>query len=75
MKSKPHHTKLPDWIKSKGADVIAKKMKTKVPSVYQWGRRHCLPKAHQMQTIKKLSRGAVTYTDMIEGYLEKHGAL
>ncbi len=62
---------LKDWIARTGAVEVARLMRCERATVYHWKRGLCLPRSWQMYRIKKLTRGAVTYDSMIDGFMKK----
>lgn len=56
-----------DWIKKTGDEKIAKALGVNITTVGHWRRGHCRPKTNQLQEIKKLSKGRVSYASIIEG--------
>ncbi len=61
------HITLKQWIDLMGAAYVADLLGINTSSVNQWRRGHCLPKVAQMRVIKKLTRGACGYEQIIDG--------
>lgn len=53
------------WIDAYGIQKLAKELKTHPSTISKWKRGHC-PRPWQMENIRDLSRGLVTY-DIIVG--------
>ncbi len=62
---------LKEWITRTGAVEVARLMRCERASVYHWARGLCLPRSQQMHRIKTLTKGAVTYDSMIDGFVAK----
>ncbi len=60
---------LKDWINSIGVPRVAKLLKVEESTVRHWRIGRCLPRAEQMFAIKKLSKGSVTYDQMIDNHV------
>lgn len=59
---------LREWIKEQGANNVAKSLKVHCSAVWHWGRGVSLPKSKHLYKIHHLSRGRVSYAEMIETY-------
>lgn len=57
---------LAEWIDEKGAGNVAELLNVATSTVRHWRTGHALPKASQMQAIKKASKGVVSYEGIIE---------
>jgi len=57
---------LKEWIEKTGPERVAKLLGVNISSVGHWHRGYCSPRDEVKILIKKLSRGAVTYDEMIE---------
>ncbi len=64
---------LKEWIEQTGPEKVAKLLDVNVSTVGHWHRGYCAPRDEVKVKIKKLSGGAVTYDDMIEGPLSTKG--
>ncbi len=55
-----------EWIDREGVDRLAKRLKINRFTVLHWraGRHH--PRVDQMRVLKKLSKGQLSYDDIIE---------
>lgn len=73
MSIKKKHQSLKDWIDSESVQKIAKLLNVEESTVRHWRRGHCLPKAEQMREIKKLTKGTVSYDEMIETHFKGSG--
>lgn len=60
---------LTTWINTIGPKKIAEKLEVNITTVHHWKRRFALPRPNQMKIIKTWSRGAITYSEMIESFL------
>lgn len=58
--------RLKTFIMSYGVEKLAKKLNITRVSVHQWKKGQVLPRGFQMQAIKKLSKGKVTYANIID---------
>ena len=59
--------KFKKWIELQGGPkALARKLGTESPTVYAWLRGAASPKALTMQKIVKMSRGALSYDDIID---------
>lgn len=54
------------WIDLYGINTLASRLGVTVQTVYYWKLGHCDPRACYMRRIRKLSRGAITYEQMID---------
>jgi len=61
---------LKNWIDQEGVHKIAHILKVEESTVRHWRRGHCLPRTEQMRTIRKLSKGLVTYETIIDTYFD-----
>lgn len=61
------HVLFTDWIDKKTPVYVAKVLGVNVSTVSHWRNGHCYPRVEQMRTIKKLTRGAVGYEQIIDG--------
>jgi DNA-binding transcriptional MerR regulator len=66
---------LTTWINTIGIKRIAKKLDVNITTVHHWKRRFALPRPEQMKAIKHWSHSEVTYTDMIESFLNHKAKL
>ena len=55
-----------DFIVERGPTKISKLLNVNESTVRQWKRGYCLPRPEVMMRIKKLTRGQLTYAEMIE---------
>lgn len=62
--------KLADWIEKKGSKWVAEILEVDEITVYYWRTMKNLPKDHHKRAIKRISRGVVTYSEMIEPYFK-----
>lgn len=62
---------LKDWINEVSVLEVARLLKVEDATVRHWRRGHALPRADHMQKINRLSRGTVSYEEMIETHLKK----
>ncbi len=60
---------LREWIDGLGQVEVAKKLKVKRQHVHNWRRRSNLPRPATMVKIVKLTKGKVTYREMLEDYV------
>lgn len=51
-----------------GVDQVKNQFGVTESTVNHWARGACLPRPHQMEKIVKLSRGRVSYAEMIETF-------
>ncbi len=61
---------LKDWINEVGVADVAKLLKIQDAAVRHWRRGANLPSDAMKQKIQKYSRGAVTYSTMIDGFFK-----
>jgi uncharacterized protein YjcR len=57
---------LSNFIEEFGRIELAKKVGVTVRTVDHWKNRYCWPRPKQMIALKKLSRGTLTYEEMID---------
>lgn len=55
------------WIKDFGAERLAKRLQISRPAVRHWETGRGLPAPCHMRTIRKLSKGQITYDLIIDG--------
>lgn len=55
------------WIDEIGIEPLAEKLGIDPSAVSHWRRGHCWPQVKHIKRIRELSRGALTYEDIIEG--------
>ena len=56
-----------EWIDHVGVRPLAKRLGVKESAVHHWKRGLCWPRVKQMQEIRRLSKGTVTYDHIIDG--------
>lgn len=61
---------LKEWIYQVGTKEAAKLLRVDPSAVRHWARGHCLPRDEQKRLIRKYSKGAVTYEEIIERTLK-----
>jgi hypothetical protein len=66
-RQKPKKMSLVDWIVATGPDKVAKRLGLHENTVLCWRRRHGLPTTKVMRKIKKITRGAIGYDQIIDG--------
>lgn len=55
------------WIDTEGIDEIVRLMKVRHATVYVWRSGKNYPRIQQMQKIKRLTHGKVSYDSIIDG--------
>lgn len=65
------HLSLQQWIQKLGTKKVAESLAVTHVTVRHWRCGYVLPKAEQMNEIRKLSRGQVTCDRMIASYFKK----
>ena len=58
-----------EWIEEQGVEELTRKLNVEKNTINYWRAGFSIPRPWQMQKIVKLSRGAVSYQDIIEGHL------
>lgn len=64
-------TKFSAWINTKGDSYLADILNVTEGSAGHWRRGHCIPRPAHMKKIVEMSRGRISYEDIIENYLSK----
>lgn len=59
-----------DFIVEIGPNKLARKLKINESTVRQWRRGYCLPRAEYMLKINRLTKGRLTYAEMIETHFK-----
>ena len=67
--TKKHQTKFTKWINKKGTVALAKQLKTTDSVIRVWRTGRSIPKARTMKEIITLTRGKISYKDIVEHYL------
>lgn len=62
-------TAFKNWINDQGVVNLTKVLGVQEATVRYWRRGESVPRPHQMKKIVQLSRGAVTYENIIEEHL------
>ena len=60
--------KFQNWIEKKGIDNVARLLKLHRTTVWKWLRGKNAPTRKHMEAIKKLSKGRITYKDILESF-------
>lgn len=63
-----------EWIQVEGPKNLSEKLDVQVTTVRHWRTGHCLPRVDQMMQIKKLTKGKISYEQIIEGVPSKGSA-
>lgn len=63
-------TALSKWINEIGIKNLASKLDVTAGAVGHWRSGHALPQHEEMQKIKRMSRGQLSYDTMIDSYLK-----
>lgn len=66
-KSSKSVSKFITWIDDIGIEVLAQKLGIDASAVSHWRRGHCWPQVKHIKRIRELSKGTLTYEDIIEG--------
>jgi DNA-binding transcriptional regulator YdaS (Cro superfamily) len=67
MAKKQLDTTFENWIKSIGFTRISRLLEVNEEAVKHWLAGRALPKARHMKRIKEITKGKVSYTEIIEG--------
>lgn len=54
------------WIDEVGIQELAEKLGIDPSTISHWRRGHCWPRVEQMRQIRKISKGRITYEDIID---------
>lgn len=55
------------WIAEKGVSHVAELLGVNPSAVRHWRLGNCRPNVTQMRAIKKITKGAITYEELIDG--------
>jgi hypothetical protein len=55
------------WIESTGVTEVARLLEVRRETVYNWKVGNCYPRVDQMRDIKRLTKGKIDYTHIIDG--------
>lgn len=61
---------LKEWINERGTEKVAQLLNVNQSTVRHWRLGNNIPRPEQMKEIKRLSKGQVTYDEMIETHLK-----
>ena len=67
---KPKETKLSAWIKEVGLSEVAFEIRVDKAAVIKWRKNEVLPRDKHKVKIQKMTKGKITYKDMIDDFFK-----